>query len=288
MLTKWLKLDGSCLRVGPAVLISWKWFQPCATRQVYFRGMMMRFLGKTVASGVLATAAAILGAAGAQAGGFVAPVVEAAPAAVAPVAGAWQGAYAGLTLGYAFNGEDRFGLHDAGDDFLGDVGTLKLKGVNAGLRAGYRWQRSNWVYGPELAFDLGDVKDSVTSSVAGVGTDLTAESKIRNVLSLSAKVGYLAQPDLLVFGKAGAARADVDYSFSGTDDSGASFAEGADFAKTGYILGLGVEKQISDRMSLSGEYEYANFGKETRQFGDNTTEATAKYHNVKLGLNFKF
>ena len=87
-----------------------------------------------------------LGAAAAHAGGYVPPVIETAPAPVvldAPV-GSWQGGYAGLTLGYAFGGEDRVGLSDtATDTLLGDIGELKVKGANAGVRAGYRWQRES-------------------------------------------------------------------------------------------------------------------------------------------------
>ncbi len=235
--------------------------------------MKLNFFKSVVAAAPLAI---IAGAA--NAGGFIAPVVEPTIAPVLETAAPadWAGGYAGATLGYAFSGEDRFGLAN-GEDFRGNVGTLDLSGANAGLRVGNRWQRDNWVFGPELAYDAGKIEDTVNGTVDGVAHEGTSE--ITGVLSLTAKVGYAVSPDVLIFGKSGVARADVDYSLDGVNQ---------DYSKTGYIVGLGVEKRINDRWSVTGEYEYANFGKEDRVFGDTTTEATAKYNNIKVGLNFRF
>lgn len=237
---------------------------------------------KTIA--MVAAATTIGAGAAAHAGGFVPPVMETAPVAVevdAPVAGAWQGGYAGLTLGYAFKGEDRVGLSDGTDTLLGDIGEAELKGANAGLRAGYRWQRGNWVFGPEVGIEGGSIKGDTDGSVTidGVPTDFAAESKVNNMIALRFKTGYAVRPDMLVYGIAGVGRVDMDYELNGVTDS---------FSKTGYILGLGVEKQITEKWSVTGEYEYANFGKEDLQFGTLDTEATPKYSNIKVGVNFRF
>ena len=213
------------------------------------------------------------------AGGYTTPVVEPVVAPIVDAAPAdWQGGYAGLTLGYAFGGDDTVGISDtASDRFLGNAGKLELSGANAGLRVGYRWQKDRWVFGPELGYDAGSIKDDATGTVAGVDYDTSSE--IKNVLALRMKTGYAVQPDLLVYGIAGIARADIEYKQNGADDS---------YKKTGYIVGLGAEKMINDKWSITGEYEYANFGKEERVFGAVSTEATPDYHNVRLGLNFKF
>lgn len=215
----------------------------------------------------------------ANAGGYTPPVVE--PTPIAPVViekpvGAWQGGYAGLTLGYAFQGKDRVGLTQA-DDFLGDIGTMKLKGANAGVHVGYRWQKDRWVFGPELGYEGGNIKGDTSAAIDGV--DYSAETKVKDVLALRFKTGYSVSPDMLVYGIAGVARAKVDYSLNGVSD---------DYKKTGYIVGLGVEKQINDKWSLTGEYEYANFGKKDLDFPGVSTEATPKYNNIKVGVNFKF
>lgn len=226
-------------------------------------------------------AALTLGAIAANAGGYIAPVVETgvvAPVVETPVSD-WAGGYAGLTLGYAFNGKDEVGVDQS------EVGTpneLTLSGANAGVHVGYRWQKDRWVFGPELGYEGGNIKDSFSTG----GYD--AESKIKNVLALRMKTGYLLDNGMLVYGIAGVARAKVDYSVVGDGDSGAISVDDS-FSRTGYIVGLGAEKKLTERMSLTGEYEYANFGKEVLEDGlGASTRATPEFHNVKLGLNFKF
>ncbi|WP_312530799.1 outer membrane protein [Paracoccus sp. (in: a-proteobacteria)] len=237
----------------------------------------VQILKSLILSAPLAAAAAFT----ANAGGYSAPVVEAAVAPVievAPAAGDWQGGYAGVTLGYAFAGKDRVGVNEGGAGGVTDLKKLDLSGANAGVRVGYRWQKDRWVFGPELGFEGGNVKDSFTDG------GYEASSKIKNVLALRMKTGYEVSPDMLVYGIAGVARAKVDYKVTGAD-----IDVNDSFSRTGYVVGLGVEKKLTERMSLTGEYEYANFGKETLEDAAGTvTKATPKYSNVKVGLNFRF
>ncbi|MDF3607004.1 outer membrane beta-barrel protein [Paracoccus sp. DMF-8] len=238
------------------------------------------FVKSTVAAAPLSIA---LGVA-AHAGGFIAPVVEPAVSPIvetAPV-GNWAGAYAGATLGYAFGGEDRIGLAQ-GEGAVTNYDKLDLSGVNGGLRIGYRWQKDNWVFGPELGYEAGNIEDSFSND-GGV----SAKSKIKNIVGLRFKTGYAVTPDTLVYGIIGAARAKVDYEVTGASVPGTA-AINDSISRSGYIVGLGAEKQLTERVSITGEYEYANFGKETvSDAGGIQTEATAKYNNVKLGVNFRF
>ncbi|MDS9467076.1 outer membrane beta-barrel protein [Paracoccus sp. MBLB3053] len=213
----------------------------------------------------------------ANAGGYTPPVVEPIIAPIEEPVLDWAGGYAGATLGYGFGGKDRIGISDSTDTLLGDIGELEMDGANAGIRAGYRWQRDKWVFGPELGWEITDIKGD-TSGMIG-GTEYGAESKVKNVLALRFKTGYAVRPDMLVYGIAGWARADVDYDIAGED---------VGYDTDGYILGLGVEKKINERTSITGEYEYANFGKETLEFGEYSTKATVDYNNLKVGVNFSF
>ncbi|NHF73577.1 porin family protein [Paracoccus sp. 12-3] len=242
-------------------------------------------------------AAFVFAGSAALAGGYIAPVVEqVVPVVDAAPAPLWAGGYVGGTLGYAFQGEDRVGYHETAtatnaERSLGNAGELKLKGVNGGIRAGYRWQREDWVFGPELSADFGNIEDETSGRLTPGGYvpfEAETESKVKNVVSLVLKGGYLVKPDLLLFTKAGVARADIEYRASFVDDNGIASSGEADFKKTGYIVGVGLEKRVSEKLSVSGEYEYANFGKETREFGDLHTEATPKYHNIKIGVNYRF
>ena len=233
---------------------------------------------------LLAATLSLATAATAHAGGYTTPVVEPIVAPIVEAAPAdWQGGYAGLTLGYAFNGEDEVGIDQPPrGSGAGTPDELKLSGANAGVRVGYRWQRDRWVFGPELGYEGGSIKDDFSTA----GYD--AESKIKNVLALRFKTGYVLNNGVMVYGIVGAARAKVDYKVEGDGEHG-PIALNDDFSENGYIVGLGAEKMLNERLSLTGEYEYANFGKTTlADANDVATRATPKYHNIKVGLNFKF
>lgn len=240
----------------------------------------------------LSSAAVIVGAGTAMAGGVVAPVVEAAPIQVAPapVMGAWEGAYAGGSLGYILGTDDQLGLALLSDgeqvDRATNLGDLGMSGATLGLHAGYRWQRDRWVFGPELGVEFGSVDEEISFTVDGV--DGSAESKMNNVATLVMKTGYAVDPQTLVYGTFGVARGDFDYTLRGDD---ASSTQG--FTATGIAAGLGAERMINDRMSVFAEYQYRDFGNETVNFdageGDVlSTRASVSMSTIKIGANFKF
>ena len=66
---------------------------------------------------IAASVAALLSVPAAHAGGFTAPVLDVQPAPVVEATPAdWQGGYAGITLGYAFGGDDDIGVRPPGVD----------------------------------------------------------------------------------------------------------------------------------------------------------------------------
>lgn len=222
----------------------------------------------------------------AYAGGYIAPIVEMAPPIVEE-APAWKGAYVGATLGYAFSGDDEVGYARNGNIFATPE-TLELSGVNAGIRAGYRTQftgRSReWVIGGELSYEGGNVDDSFDN-----GT-YSAEDNINSVIALRVKTGVLNDAgNTLFYGILGVAQADFDYKIAGVDNGTAFSVTSEGETQTGYIVGLGVERKLNERVSLTGEWEYANFGKETLNDGGTyTTQMTPDFHNIKVGLNYQF
>jgi len=247
----------------------------------------MKFgLFSTCAALALATASA------ASAGGYIAPQVE--PEVVAPIVpvtpvGNWQGAYGGVSLGYAFGGKDDFGF-DYGEGEVPSQGKLKLKGINGDLHVGYRWQRDRWVFGPELSIMGGDIKDNFDFAAGTVVTPdvglpvalggAEAESKVNSVAALKLKTGYEVQPNTLVFGTLGVARGDFTYTVAGDD---------FDYKSNGVVFGLGFERMVNDRMSLVAEIERNQFDKkEVDLYPGVTTNASPSFNNVKVGVNFRF
>ncbi|SMR83235.1 outer membrane immunogenic protein [Aliiroseovarius halocynthiae] len=219
----------------------------------------------------------------AQAGNLQDPTVE-APVEVIPYEDPhpWQGAYVGATLGYVLPGDDRIGITSRSGAGFG-LGNLHIGGKMAGLRAGYRWQLAQFVFGPELSYEAGPVEDAFVNGNSGAYTELN------HAMSLRLKAGSVWKVfNSFVYGTVGFSRAEFDYVVAGNPIQG-PVAFNETYSTNGYILGLGFERPISDRLTVTGEYEYTNFGKDelTDSFG-NTTLATPLFHTFKLGVNYNF
>lgn len=228
----------------------------------------------------------VIGAGSAIAGGYTPPLADtpvAAPVALPDAAVNWSGGYAGLSAGYIFGGDDKVGISDPDDDLVGAPGSTDIKGASYGLHVGYRWQREmrgrQIVYGPELSYEG-------SSADAGFSANgVNASSELSNLIALRFKTGVLnAAQDTLFYGSVGAMRGEFDYVVDGAGmDYDDSFKENA------WTVGLGVERRITDRVSVFGEWEYRGFGKTTlTDSAGYHTEATPEHHAVKLGVNFNF
>lgn len=242
---------------------------------------------------VVSVSALVLGSGAAFAGGIVSPVVDVAPVVVTPVATiapTWGGAYAGGSLGYIFDTDDQVGFSDVvdGEDegLIGGLGDVGISGATAGLQLGYRWQRGNWVFGPELGVEVGSVDADISNTFAGVPFDMEAD--MQNIVTLVMKTGYAVDPQTLVYGTFGVARGDFDYELS---VAGETFTES--FDTTGVAAGLGVERMVRDNLSVFAEYQYRDLGNETVSFDvapGATVEsgASTAHSTIKVGANFQF
>lgn len=249
------------------------------------------------------TTVMMLSAGASFAGGAIVPVVEAQPVMIdeVPVASNWAGAYVGGSLGYVFGADDEVGLQGIGDN--GPIGRasgitdVDVSGLTASAHIGYRWQRDNWVFGPNLSIQGGSVDETSSGSFSlnDFDYDTEVKSEIKYLVDLTMKTGYLVNPATLVYGVAGVTRGEFNYEFDTTGtSSGARFTgfSSEDYSETGYIVGFGVERTISERLSAFGEYNYRDFGETTLTtplaVGEGSTRATPSHSNVKFGVNYRF
>ena len=217
----------------------------------------------------------------ALAGGLSEPLAEPAvdtPAHAAAPYRPFAGAYLGASLGYAFNGDDRVGIRGGGAPQ--HLGTLEESGAFGGLHIGYRTRAlGDWSYGVELGLMGGDVGDEFSTGAT------KAKTELKQAVTLRASAGRVIRDDLMVYGFGGVAHGRFDYRVL----SPGRMDLDTDFSRTGYIVGLGVEKQISDRWSMRGEYQYSDFGKERlTDASGSRTEATPKFHALTLGVSYGF
>ncbi|MDO5605391.1 MAG: outer membrane beta-barrel protein [Paracoccus sp. (in: a-proteobacteria)] len=239
----------------------------------------------------LSAAVVAMSVSGALAGGLVSPIatpeVIVLEPPVAPLG--WTGAYVGANIAYAFMGDDRLGV-SRNNYIFAEPGKLELSGLNAGLRLGYRSELGgigrNWLVSGEIAFEGGNIKDSLAADGFEGAVD------VNHVLGLRGRAGVLNEArDTWFYGIAGIAQIDYDYSFSGRDGSTGFSSSVEGQTATGYLIGLGVERKLNERLSVTGEWEYANFGKDI--LGNEpgfpySTRMTPDYHNIKLGVNYQF
>lgn len=194
----------------------------------------------------------------------------------------WDGAYFGGSLGHAGRGNDRVGLWDStSGKWLGMIGTLRQHGTLARLHVGNRWMISGrYVLGAQVGLAFGNVRDTIADPIGGG----KLSHDLKHALFVRGSAGRLLGPDFLGYLTAG-----LGYGKFGMSNSVAT----GPFAKTtytslGYTLGVGVEKALSDRLSVFGEYEYAQFGKKHVEDAGKHTEATPKWHSINVGLNYRF
>lgn len=232
-----------------------------------------------------ATCVSVLMVGGAAHAGNIAPVgddpvVTVPPSSNQNSSALFDGFYVGASIGYAFEGDDRVGLRGNAPSF--DIGTLSNDGGIADIHLGYRWRFDTYVVGVELGVEGG----SVGSDTSGAGYD--ASMDLNNSVNLRLNMGRTLDERTLVYGFAGVARGDFDYAVSGTGVAGpVSISE--DVTETGYVVGIGIERALSDQWSIRSEYQYGNFGKvELSDAAGNTTSATPDYHSIKVGVNFAF
>lgn len=204
-------------------------------------------------------------------------IVQAAPARD------WTGGYVGGSVGNIFASDDRVGVTDPGGGLILSPGSVDLTGLSWGLHAGYRWQQGmgarQIVYGPEISIQTSNARKSFDNG------SFASESQMDRFMALRFKAGVLtASGNTLFYGQTGVARGRFDYRVEG---SGMSYD--GDYSDDAWLLGAGVERRVSQRWSIIGEYEYRGFDK-VRLTDRNgfKTEATPEHHSLKLGLNFNF
>ncbi|MBU2956310.1 porin family protein [Paracoccus sp. 1_MG-2023] len=172
----------------------------------------------------IAALGASLIAVSAHAGGYTAPVVETAPAAVEPVivesASDWTGFYAGAQWGKGNADLDFDGDEVSSDDF--DA---------YGIHGGYMHDMGKFVVGGELDYNQIDINDQDEKG------DLTR---------LRARAGY-DMGRFLPYVTAGAAHLSQDLN------------SGVDFSETAFTYGIGADFKVTEKVTVGAEYTRQDF-----------------------------
>jgi outer membrane immunogenic protein len=211
----------------------------------------------------------------------------------------WTGFYIGGHAGY--------GWGEAGATPTGIVGllvdpfTTDNDGWLAGVTFGYNYQFGRIVLGYEGEWSWSDINGSANPNfLFGLVPGATVTGTYQNnwIFTSATRLG-VAYDTLLIYGKAGVAWANNDYSVSASVPA-LGFNYGSTISETeiGWLVGGGVEWAFAGNWTMKIEGAYMNFGQKNRSFagipvaGLVTLPVNADIEShistVKFGVNYRF
>lgn len=194
----------------------------------------------------------------------------------------WTGCYIGGNVGGAWSHVEVTDVASGGSASVGN------SGVAGGGQVGCDYQMNEFVFGIRNMFDGTSLKKTVglsTSTFTG-----SAESHVEWFDTLTGRVGYLVQPNILLYGQGGAAWTQANVKFF--DPTGTQIGELSKNSKTGWTAGGGVEWMFLPHWSAFVEYNFMGFGTRSSSFagcgGTCILSGKADIQDVLVGVNYKF
>jgi outer membrane immunogenic protein len=225
-----------------------------------------------------------------------------------PPVHSWTGFYVGGNVGAAWAKDDITWDANAagfgGGPFLAALnaagaGSLDPVGVIAGGQIGFNYQINSFILGAEADFnytDLSETRSVAVAPPAALGTVVTSTFESKWLATVRGRLGFLATPNLLLYGTGGVAFAEVKtadsvfFTFDGSSNA-ASNSE----TKTGWTAGGGVEWAFSPNWSAKVEYLFVDLGSVNYTSPNTGTPLATINHEhsiteniVRVGLNYKF
>jgi|SRR5690348_13566366 outer membrane immunogenic protein len=268
--------------------------------------------------------------------------VKAPPPAPAPVP-TWTGFYGGIQFGGGWSDEAvNYSANDpiaalllngallgpgTGEQPAPNGYRIPQSGAVGGFETGYNWQAaSNWLLGLEADFSFSGMSGRASGTSlfgTGVPTNLTqsttAEQSTDWYGTVRGRAGWLATPNLLLFGTGGFAYGRVDGSATYIINGGGigsgngvvsfvctngvtCFTGSSSAIRTGWTAGGGAEWLLDQHWSAKIEYQFIDLGSETVRVtavtlcgicgGTSLSSFNAAFHDrfnvVRLGLNYRF
>lgn len=172
----------------------------------------------------------------------------------------------------------------------------------AGLRAGYNWQDSAFVYGFETDLSATHLYTNLNTVLTGTAVPpptANTTSSIDWYGTLRGRLGWSTGP-VLFYGTGGLAYGDVTLSSTvmATPLGGAALALQTSDTRLGWVAGGGVEYKLSPNVILSAAYQYVDLGSVSLAastpafFGpgslSQTASAHAQFQVATIGLSVLF
>ena len=214
-----------------------------------------------------------------------------APPPPAMAYNSWTGFYVGANVGYGF-GTAKY------DSVRTGVGSIShsddIDGVIGGVQSGYNYQMGSWVLGLESDIQYSGQKGGETFPGVLAPTTITTDEKLLWFGTSRTRLGYLATPNILLYGTAGVAYGQVKDEATVTTPGVGSFTASFKDVKAGWTAGAGIEAALGGGWSAKLEYLYMDLGKTEHTFGTTAlgtvaTETRTTTDNIaRVGLNYRW
>lgn len=214
--------------------------------------------------------------------------VSAAQHAQADPAAGWNGCYAGVNGGY---GTARIGGVDTANNNM--IGSATADGGVIGGQAGCDHQSANWVVGAQFSAGKGFMSGSHPYS-NGSGPSNRVTYHVNYLASITGRVGYVFQPEMLGYLKVGGAMTSTDHNDSDPAPFfGLPYTGNKEVTRSGWLIGVGLERKIGIDLSGFAEFNYMDFGSKnvTIAYSDGviaTYSFSQKVSNLDVGVNYRF
>jgi outer membrane immunogenic protein len=217
----------------------------------------------------------------------------------------WTGFYVGGSIGARWSNVDWRTINIGGAPASSNDNPAHLDKttIRVGGYVGYNWKVApSWLVGLEADIAWGDSSKTHTPfpgigpPLFGAGHDFVT-AKLGWDGSIRGRVGFLVNPNWLVYATGGAAWQQIKTSAT-CDNTGLSFCgivvnESNSTTKAGWTVGGGIEAMLSSNWFGRIEYRYADFGHVTNTLppapgtGFNAN-VNVKTNTALLGLAYKF
>src|SRR5262245_48760191 len=209
------------------------------------------------------------------------PVVPMVPP---PPAYTWTGCNVGANIGGAWGGwkvSDNlgFGLDESNNN----------SGFAGGGQIGCDYQfAGGWVIGFRNLFD--GTTASHTRNFDAFGYSASLETKVQWFDQLTGRIGFLATPQVLLYGQGGAAWANIEGTLNVVGFGEIARSKNS---RTGWTAGGGGEWQFAPHWSVFLEYNYLGFQRDSNVCivsicGLDVFSIKSNIQNVLLGVNYRF
>ncbi len=216
----------------------------------------------------------------------------------------WSGFYAGINGGYGWNANDQSLTetdYKGSSIAVGQFAAPQNDGGFGGGQIGYNWQ--GILFGPHAVFGLeADIQGAGISGKNNLATTASYNDTVSGNRNLDwfgtvrGRLGY-ALGGTLFYATGGFAyggvRNHIVTTSNSTANNYASF--GSSSTGTGYVVGGGIEHQLTPAWSVKAEYQFIDLGSEaytgtyiaTGHYAT-LSDLDEQYHTFRLGLNYRF